>query len=122
MRLLTFLLIPLALSACVANQAPITGMTPRSAELSRERLAIRMSNGTTCVGGSLTDGTKRWTGQLAGCPEGWRFRVVLSDHTNPTRFIVEEVLTSLTLKDILVPRAEVTVTDPNNNATTFVKP
>ncbi len=115
-------LLPLVLAACVATEAPTTGMSPQSVTLSRERLAVRMSNGQTCTGGVLTTGARSWNGPLAGCPEGWRFRVQLSDRTNPARFVVEEVMTALTIEDALAPRAEVTVTDPNNNATTFVSP
>jgi hypothetical protein len=117
------LLFPFALAACVATpEAPTAGMTPREAVLSTKQLSVLMSNGKTCFGGVLTDGAKSWNGPLAGCPEGWRYRVVLSDSTNPARFIVEEVLTALTIEDALAPRAEVTITDPNNNATTFVSP
>jgi hypothetical protein len=121
MRRLSVLL-TLALVACTTTEAPTTGMSPREATLSSQKLTVRMSNGSTCVGGVLADGTRSWGGPLAGCPEGWRYRVQLSSATNPARFIVEEVLTALTIEDALAPRAEVTVTDPNNNATTFVSP
>ena len=115
-------LLPLALAACVTTQVSTGGMSPQSAKLTTEKLSVRMSNGQTCVGGVLTDGTRSWGGPLAGCPEGWRYRIVLSDRTNPARFVVEEVLTALELDSALAPRAEVTVTSPTNFATTFLSP
>lgn len=116
------LLLSLLLTACTTTGEFSGGTTPVSARLSSELLKIRLSNGTNCIGGVLTDGTKNWTGPLQGCPEGWRFRVALSNQTNPARYIVEEVMTALTIEDSLSPRAEVTVFDPVNNATVFISP
>jgi hypothetical protein len=115
-------LAPLLLLAACVTTAPGGALDPVSARLSNEGLAVRMSNGLTCRGGAAPAGTRAWTGTLAGCPEGWRYRVALQDRTNPARFIVEAVLTALTLEDALAPAAEVQVFDPSGLATVFVSP
>ncbi len=113
-------LLPLILLAgCVT---PEGGAAPVSARLSDNGLTVRLNDGRTCRGGKPPEGTRRWSGPLAGCPEGWRHVVILEDRVNPARYLVEAVLTALTLEDALAPMAEATVIDASGRATVFVSP
>lgn len=114
------LLLPFLLSACVSTTGPTGSVQPVSARLNSEVLKVRLSNGQTCLGSVAEQGVKAWAGALT-C-DGWRYNVVLSNKTNPARYIVEEVLTALTLEDALAPAAEVAVTSPQSVTTTFVHP
>lgn len=112
------LLLPFLVSACVSTTGTVQ---PVSARLSSDVLKVRLSNGKTCLGGVAQSGTKIWLGEFSGC-EGWKFRVALSNKTNPARYIVEEVMTALTIEDALAPAAEVIITSPASESTTFVHP
>lgn len=117
-RLLSVLL----LSGCVATGGGGGSPDPVSARLSAKGVSVRLADGTTCRGGPPPAGARRWQGALAGCPEGWVYFVELDERTNPARFLVESVLTALTLEDALAPVATLTVVNAANEATVFVSP
>lgn len=123
-RLPTALFLVAALSACVPTAPTVGGPAPRpvSAALASDgALRVNLSNGRVCRGGVPPEGTRYWTGSLGGC-EGWSYAVRLDERTNPARYIVEVVLTALTLDAALAPVAEVTVTDPAGLSTVFASP
>jgi hypothetical protein len=111
--LLLALLLPL--SACAGFRGP---PEPVAARLTAERLDVTLSTAQVCVG--------RWAqateGPLDGCPDGWRYAVTPETGTNPARILVGAVLEALTLDSLLVPRATVTVSDPQGRAWSFRSP
>ncbi len=124
-RLLSAVLPTLALAACVTtNGTPTVSGSPDpvAARLSSDGLSVRLSNGATCRGGKPPEGARRWKGVLGGCPDGWTYVVLLDERTNPARFIVEAVLTTLTIEDALAPVGEVLVTDASGRTTVFASP
>ncbi len=115
--------VPLALLFLAACEMPSgTGGEPVSARLSNSGLRVTLSDGRVCRGGTPPEGARRWTGPLQNCPPGWQYQVLLDERTNPARFLVEAVLTALTLEDAIAPMAEVRVIDAQGLTTVFASP
>lgn len=113
----------LALAACTTIATTSGAPAPEAARISSEGVEVRLSNGRVCRGGGQPEDARSWSGALDGCPDGWRYAVVLdARQTNPARYIVEAVLTALTIEETLAPFGEVMVTDAAGRVTIFVSP
>ncbi len=113
-----FALLPAAALAACASAAP----QPAQVSLTDTLLTVRMSNGTICQGPAPAEGLTSWSGQLQDCPTPFAYSVEIDPGTNPTRFILEELLTSLGGEALFAPFATVEITSDTGVTRTFVSP
>lgn len=109
----------LALAGCAMLPPP----GPQSAHLTRDRLAVTLSDGSRCIGPRPPDaGPAGWSGQLQDCPVALSYAVQLDPKPNPLRQVVEAVFAVLTIDDQLPAMADVTLRDAAGRSYAFRSP
>lgn len=101
------------LAGCAALGAP----QPATARLSSDRLTVTLTDGTIC--------RVPWAagfGRMDRCGPGLDWRVEVDPNPNPLRQAFEGLTGALGLDGIVVPLAEVTLTDPQGRVFIFASP
>ena len=109
-------LVPLfLLAACaVTDTAPV----PKSVRLTDTEMALRLSDGTLC----RADWAAVPVGRLESCGPGYGYAVTVEDRPNILRQLAEGIMLALGARGVLVPMAEVVITDPAGIDHVFVSP
>lgn len=129
MRLAPLLCLP-ALAACVEAGGraggPVAGPSDgvRVAEVSirPSRLAVRMSDGSTCEGLRPEGETGNWSGVTDGCAYALPYTVTFARGGNPARFAIEQGFGTVTEEGAAGPRAEAFVTDVDGVRRLYISP
>ena len=117
---------PLALCPLVLLAACATGLPPepQAARLFSDRLVLQMSDGHACRiarAEAAFDGATGWGGPVPGCAGVERVEVAL-EPGNPLSRALDGLFSSLTLGDIIAPRAEVRAVGPTGRVFLFASP
>ena len=124
------LLSALATAGCVGvgGQAggpiagPSDGVRIADVNVRPSRVAVRMTDGATCVGERPEGTSSGWSGVTGGCPYQLPFVVTFARGGSPSRFAVERPFGTQTPEGTPGPRAEVFVTDVDGVRRLFVRP
>lgn len=115
------ILLPIVLFLAACSQ---TGGRPEAVLLENDRVTVRMSSGSPCVGfrDASTQTATGWAGTLEGCPMPYPYKVTLQPGTNPVRWVLQETFTALGGDNIVAPLALVEVTAPGGVIYRFRSP
>ncbi|MBN2630768.1 MAG: hypothetical protein JXR75_09545 [Rhodobacteraceae bacterium] len=105
----------LALGGCVA---PLGSPVPQSASLSATVLTLTLSDGTIC----RAPWASAPVGRMDRCGPGYGYAVRVIDTPNLLRQFWSDLTTALGAEGLVVPLAEVVITDPAGIDRVFVSP
>lgn len=105
-----------SVAACVP---PMTDHpVAQAARLSADTLTLTLSNGTVCRAAWAAEPV----GRLENCGPGFGYAVRVVENPNILRQLFTGLTTALGAEGAVPPMAEVVITDPSGNDTTFISP